>query len=60
LDGGQCSFIRYNKEKDIWFCEIYDIRPIVCREYRCDEDNNDWDDWNAEEHFGEGYKDDYV
>ena len=56
LDGGQCPFILYNKDEDIWFCEVHDIRPIVCKEYRCD---GEYDNIDIEEYFGEGYISDY-
>jgi len=37
LDEGECPFIKYDYT---WLCEIYDIRPMKCREFRCDRDWN--------------------
>ena len=36
LDYGQCPFIK--KKDGAYFCEIYEIRPQVCRKYQCDND----------------------
>ena len=41
FDNGKCPFIKKKRNAD-YYCEIYDIRPRICTNYRCDLDGDDF------------------
>ncbi len=40
LDNGRCPFLK-KKRKLNYYCEIHEIKPEVCRNYRCDLNSDD-------------------
>ncbi len=44
LDIGQCPFLR-KIDEGLYSCEIHDIRPRICRRYRCDLSEEDWKEY---------------
>lgn len=41
LDNGKCPFLK-KKKKGTYYCEIHEIKPQVCKKYRCDLNSNDF------------------
>lgn len=44
LDLGLCPFFK-KKKGEKRYCEIYAIRPSVCRDYRCDLSGDEWKEY---------------
>lgn len=44
LDMGHCPFVKKDS-KGAYYCEIYDIRPEVCKFYRCDLSGEEWKEY---------------
>ena len=41
LDSGICPFIKKKRNSE-YYCEIQDIKPKICRNYRCDLESDDY------------------
>jgi Fe-S-cluster containining protein len=44
LDMCHCPFVKKDP-KGLFYCEIYSIRPIVCKDYRCDLSSEQWKEY---------------